>query len=73
MKRIVDWRVFVPTVTVAALIAWAINSWMGVPFWVSLLMVVGAIVANGILALVEDEMPGGFNNPRKRSPSDDAR
>jgi len=72
MKRLVDWRIFVPSVVVAGLIAWAVYRWAGVPFWVSAAIVVSAILINGFVALIEDEIPGGFNNPRKKPHSDES-
>lgn len=70
MKRFVDWKIFGVTVSVAALLAWALHAWLDVGFWVSLGIVLAAILVNGIVALVEDEMPGGFNNPKRSSRSD---
>ncbi len=70
MKRFVDWRLFLPTVAVAALVAWAVHQWIGIPFWGVLAIVIAAILVNGLIALVEDEMPGGFNSPPKKSDSD---
>jgi len=36
---------------------------IGNGFWWILAMCAGAIFLNGLVALVEDELPGGFNNP----------
>jgi hypothetical protein len=49
--------------SVAALIAWAISHWTSFPFWGAFAIVIGALVINGIIAEIEDNAPGGFNNP----------
>ena len=67
MKRFVDWRIFLPTVALAALVAWAVHHWIAFPFWGSLAIVIAAILVNGLDALVADEMPGGFNNRREKA------
>ena len=36
----------------------------GLSFWWAFAIVVAAVVLNGIVAEVEDRMPGGFLNPR---------
>jgi hypothetical protein len=35
----------------------------GLPYWASALIVVAAILVNGLVARIEDDLPGGFNNP----------
>jgi hypothetical protein len=35
----------------------------GLPLWVSFLIAAGALAVNGLLAGVEDDLPGGFSNP----------
>ena len=44
----------------ALLFVWLI---VGLPLWVSLIVMVLGVLANGALALWEDEQPGGYNNP----------
>ena len=41
------------------------NYFSGLSFWVLFAIVAVAILINGAAALLEDEMPGGFNNPIK--------
>jgi predicted membrane metal-binding protein len=67
MKRFIDWKVFAATVSAAALLAWALHAWFDLSFWASLGIVLAAVLINGIVALVEDQTPGGFNNPKRSS------
>src|SRR5580700_8402050 len=46
-----------------AVIAAGISVWQHLPLWPTLLIAVGAIVVNGWVATLEDDLPGGFNNP----------
>jgi hypothetical protein len=66
-RSVVNWRIFALTVSVASLLAWISNEWLGLGFWWALAIILVAILINGVVAAVEDELPGGFNNPR---PSD---
>jgi len=60
MKRGVYVSVFLAVVSsLAALLSWASE----LHFWWAFLLVAGAIFANGLLATLEDDLPGGFNNP----------
>ncbi len=40
-----------------------IASTMGANFWVALAIAIGALLVNGLFATLEDDLPGGFNNP----------
>jgi len=73
MKRLVDWKVVAITLPVASLIGWGLHWWSGLGFWPSLAIVIVALAINAIVALVEDELPGGFGNPKRRSHSDESR
>jgi len=35
-------------------------------FWVAFAITAAALILNGIVAEIEDRMPGGFLNPRKK-------
>jgi hypothetical protein len=54
--------------SVATLIAWAISRWTSFPFWGAFAIVVGGMFINGIIAKIEDDAPGGFNNPHPPEP-----
>ena len=49
--------------SVAALLAWGLSHWAVLPFWGAFSIVVCSMVINGIIAQIEDDAPGGFNNP----------
>jgi hypothetical protein len=48
---------------VNAVIAAVISAWIDVPFLVVFVIAVLGTFANGLLATLEDDLPGGFNNP----------
>ena len=48
---------------VAAGLAAGISKVSGLGFWWALLIVAFAIGINGFIATLEDDLPGGFNNP----------
>jgi hypothetical protein len=63
MKKLVNWRVFLPTIAVFAAIALGASYFLGLSFLPVFVLTVAAVLANGLLATLEDELPGGFNNP----------
>lgn len=58
-------QVLWPTVwlVVVALLAADLSAISSLKFWWAFLIVAGAIMINGWLATLEDDLPGGFNNP----------
>lgn len=48
---------------VIALIACGISWWLKFNFWLIFLVIFGSILLTGIIARLEDDMPGGYNNP----------
>jgi hypothetical protein len=48
---------------VVALIAAGFSALSRLPFWWAFLIVAGAILVNGWVATLEDDLPGGFDNP----------
>jgi hypothetical protein len=58
-------RAFVIGISIAALLGGLISYFSGFGFWPAFAISVFALLINGIIATVEDEMPGGFNNPDK--------
>ena len=67
-RRFIDWRIFFIMIGLASLLAFGLHGWTHLNFGICLGMVVGAILINGIIASIEDEMPGGFNNPKPDDP-----
>ena len=49
--------------SIAALVAWGVTHFSTFGFWPAFAIVVVAMFINGIVAEVEDNAPGGFNNP----------
>ena len=47
----------------AALIGAGLSAISGLAFWWAFLIVAAAILINGWVATLEDDLPGGFNNP----------
>ncbi len=58
-----NWKIFCASMTVACALALGLHALSGLNFWICLLMVLGGILLNGYIATVEDDWPGGFNNP----------
>ena len=63
MNRFIDWRIFCSVMAVASSLAFGLHAWIGLTFWACLGLVVFGIIINGIIATIEDEMPG-FHNPK---------
>jgi hypothetical protein len=62
-----DFRAFAIGVGLAALISWAVHAWFDVNFWLVIAIVIFALLVNGIVAVIEDDAPGGFNDPGDES------
>lgn len=60
MKRVV-W----PTagLLVVAVLSAGLSAVSGLALWWAFLVVAGALLINGWVATLEDDLPGGFNNP----------
>ena len=63
MKKLVEWRVFLPTIAVLAAIAFGASYLLGLSFLPVFVLTVAAVLVNGLVATLEDDLPGGFNNP----------
>ena len=51
--------VFAVIATLSALV----SRWSGLSFWATVVILAAAWLVNGVVAVVEDDVPGGFNNP----------
>jgi hypothetical protein len=60
MKRILRQTIWL---LIVAMIAAGFSAISGLEFWWAFLIVAGAILINGWVATLEDDLPGGFNNP----------
>ena len=58
-----NWRVPVIWSVVVVALAIALHKVSTLNFWACLVLVVGAMLLNGYIATIEDDWPGGFNNP----------
>jgi hypothetical protein len=54
---------FLASITIAFCIAGIISYFAEFNFWMVLGIIVAAMAINGFVAEVEDNAPGGFNNP----------
>lgn len=48
---------------VIAAISALVSRWSGLGFWTTAAILAAAWLVNGVVAVVEDDAPGGFNNP----------
>ncbi len=49
--------------TIVSILAFGLHALSGLNIGISFVMVIGAMLVNGYIATVEDDWPGGFNNP----------
>lgn len=63
-RRFIHWPAFVTFSVVAVGLAWLFTGGFGRGFWAAVVVVVLSILVNGLIATVEDEQPGGYNNPK---------
>ena len=59
MPRIPAPLIFLAVVAAAS---WPIALLSGMTYPITALIVAGAILVNGLIAVIEDDLPGGFNN-----------
>jgi hypothetical protein len=62
MRRF-DLKLAAISLSICAVIALIVSRFSRLPFVAVFLIVVGAMLLNGLIATYEDDMPGGFNNP----------
>jgi len=60
-------KIFVISVSITVLISFGVYKYTNFNFWVCLGIVILAILANGWLATIEDDTPGGFNDPKPKN------
>ncbi len=58
------------SVALAAAVSWPTATLSGLSFWASFAIAVAALMINGLVAEVEDRLPGGFLNPGGRGKKD---
>lgn len=67
MKKFVDLRLTFLMLAVVGIIAFVISYFTSLSFWIIFGITVVAILINGLVAIREDEVSGGFNNPRTKN------
>mgnify|MGYP000718144360 CR=1 FL=1 len=65
MKRFIYWPGFLCFIALVLFIAWLVNGSFGSGFWITFGIAIVAILINGVIATVEDNRSGGFNNPHR--------
>ena len=58
-----NWKIPVIWSVIVVVLPIALHELSGLNFWACLALVVGAMLLNGHIATIEDDWPGGFNNP----------
>jgi hypothetical protein len=64
MKKIVHWPIFFISISLVSVLALGVSYFFGFSYWLAFAVILAAMLINGIVATVEDELPGGFNNPK---------
>ncbi len=59
----IDIKLVVISLLIIFIVAAGVNYLFGFSYWIAFAMTAGAIIINGIIATIEDDLPGGFNNP----------
>lgn len=59
----IDWRALTVACIAIGILALAVSWLVPVPIVPIMAVLLVAVVANGVLATLEDDLPGGFNNP----------
>ena len=54
--------------SVVIAVAFGLSRWASLNFWVMLAIVAGGVLINGFVVTLEDDLPGGFNNPDGTQP-----
>jgi hypothetical protein len=63
MKKYVHWPSLLIGLSIASLAGWLLHHFTRLGWWPAFGIAIAALVVNGIVATIEDERPGGFNNP----------
>jgi hypothetical protein len=68
MKRGIHKKISPVAIAIVALLAWVVHALLHVPYWLAFGFALLGIVINGIVATIQDDAPGGFENPRDQDP-----
>ena len=64
VKKLLHWPTFVICLVIALAVGYGASNWFNLNFWLAFGITVMIWVVLGLIAFFEDEVPGGFNNPR---------
>src|SRR5262245_34939970 len=59
----IDWRGFAIGLAIVSVVAFVVSKATGIPFVPTFVIALVALLINGFVATLEDDLPGGFNNP----------
>ena len=62
-EKLIDWRAFLIGLALVGAIALAASFVFGFGFLRAFVATLAALLINGLVATLEDDLPGGFNNP----------
>jgi len=63
MKKYIHWPSLFIGLSIASLGGWLLQHFTSLGWWPAFGIAVGALIVNGVVATIEDDRPGGFNNP----------
>ncbi len=66
MNKIIHWKSFAVFLMIVAGVSFAVSKWFDVSYWIAFIIIAVALLIVGWIASIEDEMPGGFNNPKNK-------
>jgi hypothetical protein len=58
-----NWKIPLIWMTIVSVLAFGLHALSGLNLWICFVMAVCGMLLNGYIATLEDEWPGGFNNP----------
>lgn len=63
MRKLLHWRSLAIGIGAGAIVGAAVRWLTGLPFWAAFGLVLVGMFINGVIAEIEDNRHGGFNNP----------
>lgn len=58
-----NWKIFCLSISVVCAVGFILHALSGLSVWVCLVLAIAGMALNGYIATIEDDWPGGFNNP----------
>lgn len=63
LTKLLDWRAFLSMMAVLCGLALVASHFLDVPLLPTFVVLVASVLVNGFVATLEDDLPGGFDNP----------